>query len=99
MDPVDVARLRAAVKRLAAGRPGQAVELRIPPYIAVQLGSPDGGPVHRRGTPPAVVEMTGPTFLALIDGQTTWAEALADHLISASGAHADLGGLFASPNT
>ena len=87
------ARVRAEARRLADRRPGKAIELRIPPYAAVQLGAPGAG-THRRGTPPSVVEMNAPTFLALLDGTLTWSQALADHQVSASGAHADLADLF-----
>ncbi|MDR0849492.1 MAG: sterol carrier family protein [Propionibacteriaceae bacterium] len=94
MDSSLAARVRTEAKRLALARPGRSVELRIPPYIAVQLGSEDSGPTHRRGTPPAVVEMGPETFLALVDGDLTWADAVATHRVSASGAHTDLTSLF-----
>lgn len=87
-------RVRAEAKRLASVRPGRSVELRIPPYVAVQLGSEDSGPTHRRGTPPAVVEMDPETFLALVDGELTWAEGVASHRVAASGVHTDLTSLF-----
>ena len=94
VDPGLAARVRAEARRLADRRPGKAVELRIPPYAAVQLGTEQGGPTHRRGTPPTVVEMDPDTFLALVDKELTWPDALRSHRVSASGAHADLTDLF-----
>jgi len=93
VDPALAARVRTAARELAKRRPGHAVELRVPPYTAVQLGA-EGAGVHRRGTPPAVVEMDAATFLALVDGDLTWADARATHRVAASGAHADLADLF-----
>jgi len=99
VDPTQAKAVREAAARLARLRPGKAIELRIPPYAAVQLGAGEAagepGPVHRRGTPPAVVEMDAATFLALVSGDVTWADAVQDHRVSASGARADLSDLFA----
>lgn len=94
--------VRAAAQALEARRPGGTVELRIPPYAAVQLGlgedvTPSGAPRHRRGTPPTVVETDAATFADLIIGTVTWADALSTHRIQASGAHADLADLFPLP--
>jgi hypothetical protein len=78
--------LRAAVKEslaaIAAAAPGHSVEVRIPPYGAVQCVS---GPRHGRGTPPNVVETDARTWLALVVGRTTWREALAAGALQASG--------------
>ncbi len=93
----DAARTAGAVRRLcaliAADHPGRTVELRVPPYAAVQLAL-DEGSTHRRGTPPNVVETDAVTLLALATGQLTWADARAGHRVRASGAHSDLSGLF-----
>jgi putative sterol carrier protein len=82
---------RAEVKRhlaaLQARAPGRAVEVRVPPYAAVQV---IGGGTHTRGTPRAVVEMDGETWLALATGELTWADAVADGRVRASGERADL---------
>ena len=59
----------------------------MPPYGAVQCLP---GSTHRRGTPPNVVETDPATWLALVGGRLSWAEALADGRAAASGAHADL---------
>ena len=67
--------------------PGRAIEVRIPPYAAVQCGD---GPTHTRGTPANVIEMDAQTWLALVHGERTWADAMAAGLIIASGVRADL---------
>ena len=76
--------------RILAGRaPGRSVELRVPPYVAVQCVA---GPRHTRGTPANVVETDPVTWLELATGRLTWADALADGRVSASGERADLAG-------
>src|ERR1700729_1139324 len=68
--------LRAAVTYLlgllAADAPGRAVEVRVPPYAAVQCIP---GPRHTRGTPPNVVEMDPVTWVLLALGRLSWAQA------------------------
>jgi hypothetical protein len=81
--------VRATLSALAAKVPGRSVEVRVPPYGAVQCV---GGPRHTRGTPPNVVEMDPPTWLELATGRTSWAEAVAAGRIRASGVRADLSG-------
>ncbi|ROO90457.1 hypothetical protein EDD29_8184 [Actinocorallia herbida] len=70
--------------------PGKSVEVRIPPYAAVQCVE---GVRHTRGTPPNVVETDARTFLGLATGTTAWAEAVADGRVRATGTRADLTGL------
>lgn len=72
---------------LAERAPGRAIEVRVPPFAAVQCGA---GPTHTRGTPPNVIEMSANTWLALANGKTSWQEALDAGLIVASGVRADL---------
>ena len=67
--------------------PGRSVEVRVPPYAAVQAIP---GVRHTRGTPPAVIETDAETWLALATGRTTWHEALADGAVAASGERTDL---------
>ena len=67
--------------------PGRSVEVRVPPYAAVQVVP---GVRHTRGTPPAVVELDARTWLLLATGGLTWAEAEAAGRVSASGQRADL---------
>ena len=86
--------LAAATRALAGdlGRrhPGRTIEVRIPPFAAVQLRSPTGeGPRHTRGTPPNVVETDPATFIGLMCGDLTWQQARASRALHCSGAHAD----------
>ena len=72
---------------LAAREPGRSVEVRVPPYAAVQAIP---GVRHTRGTPPAVVETDAETWLALATGASTWADAEGAGRLRASGERADL---------
>lgn len=80
----DVKRYLAALQERA---PGRAVEVRVPPYAAVQVV---GGGTHTRGTPRAVVETDGETWIALATGELSWADAVASGRVRASGERADL---------
>lgn len=72
--------------------PGNSVELRVPPFAAVQCLA---GVKHRRGTPPAVVEMNAETVLQLAVGELSWQEvAKAGGQVSASGERSDLAEIF-----
>lgn len=86
--------VRATLATLAAEHPGHLVEVRVPPWGAVQIGVPGVAGVHRRGTPPNVVETDPETWLLLASGRLAWADAVASHRVSASGVHADLGVVF-----
>ncbi|MFP5346797.1 MAG: sterol carrier family protein [Actinomycetes bacterium] len=79
--------VRFSLETLAAGAPGSSVEVRVPPFGAVQCGS---GPRHTRGTPPNVVETDADTWLALATGRTRWADAVRQGRVHASGERADL---------
>lgn len=72
---------------LSQRAPGSAVEVRVPPYAAVQVV---GGTTHKRGTPPAVVETAAETWLALALGQRSWHDAVAAGQVLASGERSDL---------
>ncbi len=54
--------VKQILKVIQAIAPGRSVELRIPPYAAIQCVA---GAAHRRGTPPNVVEMDAQTLLKL----------------------------------
>ena len=71
--------------------PGKSVELRIPPYGAIQCVA---GGNHRRGTPPNTVEMSGPTLIKLINAPKLWTELVSQGEISASGIASDLSSVF-----
>ena len=81
------AAVKTSTRWLAQQVPGRSVELRVPPHVAVQLVS---GPRHTRGTPPNVVETDAATWLRLATGQVTWADAVSDGRVTASGNRADL---------
>ena len=83
---------RALAEILAGQHPGRSVEVRVPPYAAVQCGIGDPGPTHTRGTPPNVVETDPVTFLRLATGRITWAEGVRAGAVHASGLRADLSG-------
>ena len=86
--------VRLLVKHLMAllvGKaPGGAVEVRVPPYAAVQAV---GGTTHKRGTPPAVVELEPSTWIELGLGQLSWHEAERSGRLLASGERSDLSSL------
>ena len=79
--------VKSTLAQLVHIAPGRAIEVRVPPYAAIQCGE---GPTHTRGTPPNVIEMNAQTWLALADGTQTWAAASTSGAIYASGARADL---------
>lgn len=89
MDSDVLQEVKATLRQLTLLAPGRAIEVRVPPYAAVQCGE---GPTHTRGTPPNVVEMKAQTWLALARGEMTWSDAMASGAIHASGARADLSG-------
>ena len=76
--------------------PGKSVELRIPPYSAIQCVA---GGNHRRGTPPNSVEMSGPTLIKLINQPELWSELVSNGEISASGIASDLSPVFTQAAT
>ena len=76
---------RTTARTLAQELPGRAVELRVPPFVAVQCVA---GPRHTRGTPPNVVETDPETWLRLATGRLSFDDALARGLVSASGSRA-----------
>jgi hypothetical protein len=72
---------------LEARAPGRAVEVRIPPFAAVQCVA---GQRHTRGTPPNVVETDAVTWAMLASGRLGWPEAMVSGSVQASGPRADL---------
>ncbi|MEU2660960.1 sterol carrier family protein [Micromonospora sp. NPDC007220] len=79
--------VRALLTVLAERAPGRSVEVRVPPYGAVQCVP---GPRHTRGTPANVVEMEPETWLAVATGRLDWAEAITQGRVRVSGIRADL---------
>lgn len=76
------AAVRLSARALAQDAPGNAVEVRVPPFVAVQCLA---GVRHTRGTPPNVVETTPRRWLLLAAGLTGLDEEIAAHRVSASG--------------
>jgi hypothetical protein len=79
--------VKSTLALLTAKAPGRAIEVRVPPYAAVQCGE---GPTHTRGTPPNTIEMSADTWLALAAGRLSWADAMESGVVTASGVRADL---------
>lgn len=91
------AAVKAALAALVDTAPGRSVEVRVPPYAAVQAIA---GTNHRRGTPAAVVETNARTWLELAVGRLPWSDAVLTGAVRASGQRSDLGAwlpLFGSP--
>ena len=79
--------VRYLLQLLAEKAPGRTVEVRVPPFGAVQVVE---GPRHTRGTPPNVVETDAETWLSLVTGRVSWTAARAAGRVAASGERADL---------
>ena len=86
-DPQILGEVKRTLALLETKAPGRAIEVRIPPYAAIQCGE---GPTHTRGTPPNVIEMDAQTWLALAAGASTWNDEMQAGRINASGTRADL---------
>ena len=79
--------VRYLLQLLVEKAPGNSVEMRVPPFGAVQVVE---GPRHTRGTPPNVVETDAATWIALATGELAWADAATAGRLTASGTRADL---------
>ncbi|WP_427129251.1 sterol carrier family protein [Pseudarthrobacter sp. S9] len=82
--------VRYSLEEVTARAPGNSVEVRVPPFGVTQCVE---GPRHTRGTPPNVIECDAATWLAMVGGQLSWADAVAAGRVAASGLRADLSGL------
>lgn len=82
--------VRYTLQLLADTAPGATVEVRVPPFGAVQCVE---GPGHTRGTPPNVIETDAATWLALITGELDWQEGVSSGRVQASGQRASLDGV------
>lgn len=78
---------RFLLEQLAEEAEGHTVEVRVPPFGAVQAVA---GPRHTRGTPPNVIETDAATWLALATGSLAWDDAVASARVTASGQRATL---------
>jgi hypothetical protein len=81
--------VRYTLALLAAAAPGRAVEVRVPPFAAIQCVA---GPRHTRGTPPNVVQADARTWVLLAAGRIGWADAVAAGTLWPSGPRSDLSG-------
>ncbi|WP_430779734.1 sterol carrier family protein [Actinoplanes sp. G11-F43] len=79
--------VRALLTELSHRAPGRSVEVRIPPFGAIQCVP---GPRHTRGTPPNVVETDPMTWLLVATGRLAWGDAVHDGRVRASGIRTDL---------
>lgn len=82
--------VRYLLEELAERFPGNTLEVRVPPYGAVQCVE---GPKHTRGTPPNVVELTPDAWILLAVGCIDWENLPTKHKVSASGTRATLAGM------
>ena len=79
--------VRALLAELTARAPGHSVEVRVPPFGAVQCVA---GPRHTRGTPPNVIETDPTTWIKVATGRLAWPDAVRSGAIRASGIRTDL---------
>ena len=82
--------VRYSLEEVSARAPGNSVEVRVPPFGVTQCVE---GPRHTRGTPPNVIECDADTWLAMVSGRLSWADAVAAGRVAASGRRADLSAL------
>ena len=85
------AQIKQILKVIQEVAPGRSVELRIPPYAAIQCVD---GVNHRRGTPSNIVEMSAATLMNLTQNPEKWQEFCEIGLISASGTNSNLSEIF-----
>ncbi len=91
-DPQITAAVKEILDLIKNISPGKSVELRVPPYGAIQCVA---GSNHRRGTPPNTVEMSGQTLIRLIKEPSLWITLCESGEVRASGLLSDLSSVFA----
>ena len=91
-DPQITATVKEVLDLIKSISPGKSVELRVPPYGAIQCVA---GGNHRRGTPPNIVEMSGQTLIRLIKQPSLWISLCESGEVMASGVVSDLSNVFA----
>jgi hypothetical protein len=91
-DPQISATVKGILELIKSISPGKSVELRVPPYGAIQCVA---GGNHRRGTPPNTVEMSGQTLIRLIKEPSLWSSLCESGEVMASGVASDLSNVFA----
>ena len=90
-DPQITASVKEILDLIKGISPGKSVELRVPPYGAIQCVA---GSNHRRGTPPNTVEMSGQTLVRLINEPALWGTLCESGKVRASGLLSDLSNVF-----
>jgi len=90
-DPQITATIKEILDLIKGISPGKSVELRVPPYGAIQCVA---GSNHRRGTPPNTVEMSGQTLVRLINEPALWSSLCESGKVRASGLLSDLSNVF-----
>jgi hypothetical protein len=90
-DPNIASEVRRILNLIKKTSPGNAVELRIPPYGVIQCVE---GVNHRRGTPANQVEMSGEVLIQLAQSPDLWPDLLKSGQIQASGQLSDLAQVF-----
>ena len=90
-DPQITATIKEILDLIKGISPGKSVELRVPPYGAIQCVA---GSNHRRGTPPNTVEMSGQTLVKLINEPALWRSLCESGEVRASGLLSDLSNIF-----
>ena len=91
-DPQITATVKKILDLIKNISPGKSVELRVPPYGAIQCVA---GSNHRRGTPPNTVEMSGQTLIRLVNEPLLWSSLCESGEVMASGVVSDLSNVFA----
>ena len=91
-DPQITAAVKEVLDLIKSISPGKSVELRVPPYGAIQCVA---GGNHKRGTPPNTVEMSGQTLVRLINEPVLWSSLCESGEVRASGLLSDLSNVFA----
>ena len=90
-DPQILVTVKEILDLIKSISPGKSVELRVPPYGAIQCVA---GSNHRRGTPPNTVEMSGQTLVKLINEPALWSSLCESGEVRASGLLSDLSNVF-----
>lgn len=79
--------VRYLLQQFEQAHPGHSVEVRVPPFGAVQAVE---GPRHTRGTPANVVELAPLEWVRLATGSVSWTELASQGKLSASGIRSDI---------
>ena len=91
-DPQITASVKEILALIKSILPGKSVELRVPPYGAIQCVA---GGNHRRGTPPNTVDMSGQALFRLINKPELWSALCKSGEVRASGLLSDLSNVLA----